>query len=417
MDSFMSQSDTMGYSSSTPSFPSSANAETTAGLHAAPLPPTAPSVPSSATEGTHEGSQSRKRKEPSNKSKMWQYFTRCKLPDGQIDPKYCTCNYCHERVLCLTEKNGTSSMLYHSKRCEKHPCYQKSKESDPTQTRLSRDNVSGGTGYRRWNKKRCDDKCIEMIIKDELPFRFVEREGFRALCNELEPQWTVLDRKQVAKGVLERFNTEKSMLLSQLKMSDTRILMKMYEEYKGCEGMEQAEQPLEDDLELDGVAYEDLDEVSKEIARERMSEQSQCIRNEVDQYLTDRHVSLTCKTFDVGKWWKGVETTYPILSKLAKDILAVPCSTVASENAFSLGSRVVDPFRASLTPKTVEALVCTSDWLRCAPANFNLYEPPTEDEMVIYHELEELERENAFTQNIEAGRGGPSSNSSGQTNA
>ncbi|KAL6126464.1 hypothetical protein ACLB2K_074513 [Fragaria x ananassa] len=74
MDSFMSQSDTMGYSSSTPSFPSSANAETTAGLHAAPLPPlppTAPSVPSSATEGTHEGSQSRKRKEPSNKSKMW----------------------------------------------------------------------------------------------------------------------------------------------------------------------------------------------------------------------------------------------------------------------------------------------------------------------------------------------------------
>ncbi|KAL6133945.1 hypothetical protein ACLB2K_066178 [Fragaria x ananassa] len=49
MDSFMSQSDTMGYSSSTPSFPSSANAETTAGLHAAPLPPlppTAPSVPS-----------------------------------------------------------------------------------------------------------------------------------------------------------------------------------------------------------------------------------------------------------------------------------------------------------------------------------------------------------------------------------
>ncbi|KAL6138583.1 hypothetical protein ACLB2K_063864 [Fragaria x ananassa] len=145
-------------------------------------------------------------------------------------------------------------------------------------------------------------------------------------------------------------------------------------------------------MELDGVTYEDLDEVSKEIARERMSEQSQCIRNEVDQYLTDRHVSLTCKTFDVGKWWKGVETTYPILSKLAKDILAVPCSTVASENAFSLGSRVVDPLRASLTPKTVEALVCTSDWLRCAPANFNLYEPPTEDEMVIYHELEELER-------------------------
>ncbi|XP_021600728.1 zinc finger BED domain-containing protein RICESLEEPER 3-like [Manihot esculenta] len=55
---------------------------------------------------------------------------------------------------------------------------------------------------------------------------------------------------------------------------------------------------------------------------------------------------------------------FPILSHMMKDILAVPISTVASESAFSTGGRVLDCFRSSLTPKIVEALICTQDWLR-----------------------------------------------------
>lgn len=80
---------------------------------------------------------------------------------------------------------------------------------------------------------------------------------------------------------------------------------------------------------------------------------------------------------------------YPTLCKIAKDILAIPSSTVASENAFSLGGRVVDPFRASLTPKTVEALVCTSDWIR--GEEVELYKEPTDDQLEFCKELENLE--------------------------
>ena len=33
-----------------------------------------------------------------------------------------------------------------------------------------------------------------------------------------------------------------------------------------------------------------------------------------------------------------------MLSKLARDVLVVPISTVASESAFSTGGRILDPF-------------------------------------------------------------------------
>ena len=52
-----------------------------------------------------------------------------------------------------------------------------------------------------------------------------------------------------------------------------------------------------------------------------------------------------------------------MLSRIAKDVHAVPMSTVASESAFSTSGRILDPFRSSLTAKTVEILVCTKSWL------------------------------------------------------
>ncbi|KAL9669212.1 hypothetical protein QQ045_006755 [Rhodiola kirilowii] len=47
---------------------------------------------------------------------------------------------------------------------------------------------------------------------------------------------------------------------------------------------------------------------------------------------------------------------------LAKDLLVVPASTVASEAAFSDGGRVVNEKRADLSPNTIEALIYLKDW-------------------------------------------------------
>ena len=57
---------------------------------------------------------------------------------------------------------------------------------------------------------------------------------------------------------------------------------------------------------------------------------------------------------------------YQVFSQIAHDVLAILVSTIASKSAFSIGGRVLDSFHSSLSPNTVEALICTQNWLKDA---------------------------------------------------
>ncbi|GAB4844387.1 hypothetical protein Ancab_040093 [Ancistrocladus abbreviatus] len=87
-------------------------------------------------------------------------------------------------------------------------------------------------------------------------------------------------------------------------------------------------------------------------------------KTELDRYLEVGTERQDDENFDILMFWKNSVHRYPILSLMAHDVLAIPISTVASESAFSTGGRVLDPFRSSLTPIIVEALICAQDWLR-----------------------------------------------------
>ncbi|KAJ4786180.1 Zinc finger BED domain-containing protein RICESLEEPER 2 [Rhynchospora pubera] len=86
---------------------------------------------------------------------------------------------------------------------------------------------------------------------------------------------------------------------------------------------------------------------------------------DLDSYLKEpvfQHRSSS--PFDVLQWWKTNAVRYPILSKLAKDVLCIPITTVSSESAFSAGGRILDDYRSSLKENVVENLVCGGDWIR-----------------------------------------------------
>ncbi|GJX00270.1 zinc finger BED domain-containing protein RICESLEEPER 2-like protein [Tanacetum coccineum] len=101
-------------------------------------------------------------------------------------------------------------------------------------------------------------------------------------------------------------------------------------------------------------------------------------KSELDRYLTEEiegdEAYFKSGDFTVLGWWKRRSPAFPVLSLVARDILAIPISTVASESTFSTGGRVLDSFRSSLSPETVQALICCQDWVRSGDVAVNLEE-------------------------------------------
>ncbi|KAM3234190.1 hypothetical protein P3L10_019549 [Capsicum annuum] len=87
------------------------------------------------------------------------------------------------------------------------------------------------------------------------------------------------------------------------------------------------------------------------------------VKTELQKYLDEANEGET-KNFNVLSLWKIHSPRFPILAEMARDVLSIPISSVASECAFSIGGRILDSFRSSLTPKLVQTLVCLQDWIR-----------------------------------------------------
>ncbi|KAF7812893.1 putative AC transposase [Senna tora] len=86
------------------------------------------------------------------------------------------------------------------------------------------------------------------------------------------------------------------------------------------------------------------------------------VKSELDLYLEEKVLPRE-PTFDILNWWKHTGIKYPTIQKITRDILAIPISTVASEYAFSTGGRLISPHRSRLKENTLEALMCTQNWL------------------------------------------------------
>ncbi|KAL2898298.1 Zinc finger BED domain-containing protein RICESLEEPER 2, partial [Bienertia sinuspersici] len=144
-----------------------------------------------------------------------------------------------------------------------------------------------------------------------------------------------------------------------LKVRDT--LYELFDEYKSLYSSS-TEVSGECDDGTSNDSEESLPGMSRVLEVVKSGKKTQPGKSEVDMYFEEEYIEEG--KFDILKWWKQKSAKYRILSKIAADVLAIPITTVASEATFSAGSRVIDPYRASLLPETVQMLICTGDWTR-----------------------------------------------------
>ena len=187
--------------------------------------------------------------------------------------------------------------------------------------------------------------------------------------------------------VLELVNEKEK--LQELVYKVSKTMTDLFDYYKETSGVdsgrskisgETQEQNEECDTDESAQAY-----LRRRYKRKRVEESvGEASKSELERYLESDDKVDDDKNFDILGWWKVNSSKYPILAMMAKDILAIPVSTVASESAFSTGGRILDAFRSSLSPLVVESLICTQNWLRSSTAPINMEET--------FEEVEELEQ-------------------------
>jgi len=85
------------------------------------------------------------------------------------------------------------------------------------------------------------------------------------------------------------------------------------------------------------------------------------VRTELDLYLEEPLLPRT-QDLDVIQSWQHAGLKYPTLRKIARDVLAIPVTTVASESVFSTSGRIISPHRSRLAPSMIKALMCMQAW-------------------------------------------------------
>ncbi|KAL2540089.1 zinc finger BED domain-containing protein RICESLEEPER 2-like [Abeliophyllum distichum] len=299
----------------------------------------APSNDTNLSSDTRPSSTFGRRKSNRMASYVWDHFTLLG-PRDDLNVR-CKCNYCGIDYACETKKCGTSTLNNHlTNNCKKYP----GRLQDKKQKILSFENQKEGGGSNliaiSRSKAECRVACAKMVILDELPFRFVEARGFRLFCTLACPQFEPPSRRTLYLECEGDFGS--SEVTNEATSSSFN-----YDKDSSCFSTSEAR-----------LSRFDEKQTVKDLTN---------IKNDVERYLLDARESVKNKDFDVLNWWKVNKSKYGILSNIARDVLAIQVSTVASESAFSTGGRILDPFRSSLSPKIVEVLVCAQNWLKASP--------------------------------------------------
>ncbi|KAL1223809.1 putative AC transposase [Cardamine amara subsp. amara] len=164
----------------------------------------------------HQETESSANVEESKKRyKVWLHFVKSNNSDKA------KCIHCGAMITCRT-KHGvtTSAMLKHIPICrlmDREDDDENDGKNLKQSTLYHQNQVDGVVGskvpsYIAFSQQVTRKALVEMIIMDELPFRFVEHRGFRRFMSIAQPRFDIPCRQTVARDCLQLYEDERSKL-------------------------------------------------------------------------------------------------------------------------------------------------------------------------------------------------------------
>ncbi|ESQ48197.1 hypothetical protein EUTSA_v10021107mg [Eutrema salsugineum] len=127
------------------------------------------------------------------------------------------------------------------------------------------------------------------------------------------------------------------------------------------EEKEEEEEEKEEEKEKKPDAYKDFVFVQEYLKFEGSSREFH--DSELDSYLKEPVLEWN-KDFNALDWWREESPKYPILSRIARDILSIPISRGTSYDAYVADKREPPDFVVSMEAKLVNAMMCSQSWPR-----------------------------------------------------
>ena len=122
----------------------------------------------------------------------------------------------------------------------------------------------------------------------------------------------------------------------------------------------------ENDIQVAAIEATIAAEIEQPIAQRELDSDDEIYQHrgpyieEVEWRRWFKENSVDCNT-NILKYWQAKQYQYPVLSRIARDYLAIPASSAASERIFSVGGDIVTKKRNRLLPSTLQYLLCLRD--------------------------------------------------------
>ncbi|XP_057785804.1 uncharacterized protein LOC131003309 [Salvia miltiorrhiza] len=155
------------------------------------------------------------RKSSGTRSNVWAYYIKAMDGEGDEKIKKGQCKRCGRLIRADPNRNGTTALKNHT------TSYLKKHQAIASQSVLNLQPTTDGTGSLtswKFDQNVVRMALCQMIIMDELPFRFVEHEGFKMFIEAACPMFKIPGRQTVRADCMRLFLERKVILKTFFKL-------------------------------------------------------------------------------------------------------------------------------------------------------------------------------------------------------